>query len=276
MSTPELRAWILQNTEAGHDPAVLLDQLLAAGWKEDIALNALEQTLTERVAELQRKPIPEPDLKDHPIAMNLDGRVLPVLLSIKRPRLVVFSHFLTDEECDALIDAARPRLAPSTVLADATGHDEHHAGRVSEGMFFGRCETPLIQGIEERISQLVNWPIDQGETLQILRYGLGGKYDPHFDYFDPSIPGSAEPLKVAGNRVGTLIMVLQSPSKGGATIFPDAGIEVYPQRGQAIFFSYDRPDPSTHTLHGGAPVVEGEKWIATKWFRERPFPTSAR
>jgi prolyl 4-hydroxylase len=38
-----------------------------------------------------------------------------------------------------------------------------------------------------------------------------------------------------------------------------------------VFFSYERPDPSTRTLHGGAPVLAGEKWIATKWLRERRF-----
>ena len=38
-----------------------------------------------------------------------------------------------------------------------------------------------------------------------------------------------------------------------------------------VFFSYDRPDPATRTLHGGAPVLAGEKWVATKWLREREF-----
>jgi prolyl 4-hydroxylase len=27
----------------------------------------------------------------------------------------------------------------------------------------------------------------------------------------------------------------------------------------------------TLTLHGGTPVAEGEKWIATRWMRERPY-----
>lgn len=40
-------------------------------------------------------------------------------------------------------------------------------------------------------------------------------------------------------------------------------------KGNAVFFSYDRAHPMTRTLHAGAPVVEGEKWIATKWLRER-------
>ena len=46
---------------------------------------------------------------------------------------------------------------------------------------------------------------------------------------------------------------------------------VAPKRGNAVFFSYDRAHPVTRTLHGGAPVLAGEKWIATKWLRERRF-----
>lgn len=271
MSTPELRQWILQNTEAGHPPEQLLQKLVGAGWNEDIALDALETTLRDRVAELTARPVPAPLLTDSPTAIDVDGQVISVLLALKQPKLVLFANFLSGDECDAIMAAAKPRLAPSTVLGDETGANESHAGRVSEGMFFARCETPLIQRVEERISALLNWPIDHGETIQVLRYGVGGKYDPHFDYFDPTLPGSTEPLRLAGNRVGTLIMVLQTPQKGGSTVFPDAGLEIYAQRGNAVFFSYDRPDPVTRSLHGGSPVTAGEKWIATKWLRERPF-----
>ncbi len=42
-------------------------------------------------------------------------------------------------------------------------------------------------------------------------------------------------------------------------------------KGNAVFFSYDRPHAVTRTLHGGAPVIEGEKWVATKWLREGVF-----
>ena len=38
-----------------------------------------------------------------------------------------------------------------------------------------------------------------------------------------------------------------------------------------VFFSYDRPHPATRTLHGGAPVDAGEKWVAAKWLREGKF-----
>jgi len=57
----------------------------------------------------------------------------------------------------------------------------------------------------------------------------------------------------------------------GSTVFPDIPMEVRAVAGNAVFFAYDTPDPSSRTLHGGAPVGEGEKWVAVKWFRQGPF-----
>ena len=106
----------------------------------------------------------------------------------------------------------------------------------------------------------------------MLRYRPGTEYKPHYDYFDPGEPGTPAILKRGGQRVASLVCYLNTPEKGGATIFPDIGLEVAPvKRQRACFFSYDRPHPSTRTLHGGAPVIAGEKWVATKWLREGKF-----
>ena len=78
-------------------------------------------------------------------------------------------------------------------------------------------------------------------------------------------------MKRGGQRVATLVIYLNNPEAGGGTSFPDVGVEVAPRRGNAVFFSYAAPDPSTKSLHGGSPVVRGEKWIATKWLREGEF-----
>ena len=78
-------------------------------------------------------------------------------------------------------------------------------------------------------------------------------------------------LKRGGQRVASIVMYLNTPLRGGATTFPDARFEVAAIKGNAVFFSYDRPHPMTATLHGGAPVVEGEKWVATKWLRAHRF-----
>jgi prolyl 4-hydroxylase len=117
----------------------------------------------------------------------------------------------------------------------------------------------------------MGWPLENGEGLQLLRYGPGAEYQPHYDYFDPIYLGTPTNLKRGGQRVASLVCYLNTPARGGATVFPDVPLDVAPVMGNAVFFSYERPHASTRTLHGGAPVVEGEKWVATKWVREGFF-----
>ncbi len=144
--------------------------------------------------------------------------------------------------------------------------------RTSDGMFFQRGENARwCSPLKSALPRLLQWPIENGEGLQVLHYRPGAEYKPHYDYFDPHEPGTPTIVKRGGQRVGTLVMYLNTPEKGGGTTFPDVLLEVAPQRGNAVFFSYERPHPSTQTLHGGAPVIAGEKWIATKWLREREF-----
>jgi prolyl 4-hydroxylase len=187
------------------------------------------------------------------------------------PRVVVLSGFLSPQECDALVDAARPRLARSLTVQTQTGGEEVNADRTSQGMFFDRGETPLLQAIEARIARLVNWPVEHGEGIQVLHYRPGAEYKPHYDYFDPEQPGTPTILRRGGQRVATLVMYLNDPQAGGGTTFPDVGLEVAPRKGSVVFFNYDRPHPATRSLHGGAPVVAGDKWVATKWLREGVF-----
>jgi len=214
---------------------------------------------------------PEPDLFDFPRVLDVAGRKVDVLLSVDSPRVVLLGGFLSDRECDALITSARSRLNPSTVLHSESGVQCEDEWRTSEGMFFGRGETALIQEIENRISLAVNWPIANGEGVQVLRYGVGAQYKPHYDYFDPNLPGSAETLKRGGQRVATVIIYLNDVEAGGGTSFPNAGIVIAPKKGHALFFSYPDSETYRNSLHSGMPVVSGEKYIAVKWLRQGVF-----
>ena len=275
--TDDLRRWIVAQAEAGCRPQDVLDAMKASGWDEEVAMQAMEETLTARLAELHRpveEPLPPPVPVPNPAAGTLlraDGREVKVQMSMALPRVVLFGGLLADEECESLIALAEPRLVRSETVDNATGGSEVNAARTSDGMFFERGETPLIARIEKRLADLVGWPLDHGEGLQILRYRPGAEYKPHHDYFDPKHPGTARILERGGQRVGTLVLYLNTPAGGGATTFPDVGLEVAAVRGNAVFFSYDRAHPSTKTLHGGAPVTAGEKWVATKWLREGVF-----
>ncbi len=276
--TPELRQWIVAQAEAGHPPDAVLAAMRAAGWNEDSAIAAMESTLERHLDERTvadslppAVPVPGPDLAGSPLYLDAGDRRVPVLMAMQAPRIVVFGEVLTGAECEALIELARPRLARSLTVATRTGGEELNADRTSQGMFFQRGEAPVVSCLERRLARLVNWPLDNGEGLQILQYRPGAEYKPHYDYFDPAEPGTPTIVQRGGQRVGTVVVYLSEPEQGGGTIFPDVGLEVAPKRGNAVFFSYERPHPSTRTLHGGAPVIAGEKWIATKWLRERRF-----
>nr|WP_315430324.1 2OG-Fe(II) oxygenase [uncultured Albidiferax sp.] len=276
--TPALRQWIIDQAEAGFAPDVVLKSMQASGWTEDVAIEAMETTLAAHLQATQERkllptavPVPQPALDDAPLQLDAGDRMVQVLSVMRRPHLVVFGNLLSAEECAELVALAEPRLSRSLTVETKSGGEEVHVDRTSDGMFFTRGENPLVQRIEARIARLLDWPLQNGEGLQMLRYQPGAQYKPHYDYFDPQEPGTPTILKRGGQRVATLIMYLGEPEKGGATIFPDVHLEVAPQRGNAVFFSYDRPHPSTQSLHGGAPVLAGEKWIATKWLREREF-----
>ncbi|MBX3637627.1 MAG: 2OG-Fe(II) oxygenase [Rubrivivax sp.] len=275
--TDDLRRWIVEQAESGCRPADVLEAMKASGWEESVAVAALEQTLRQRLAQLDEEelppptPVPQPALESASPIVQVGGREVRVLTTMKLPRVIVFGGLLSDEECEALMALAKPRLLRSETVDNATGGSEVNAARTSDGMFFERGETPLIAGIERRIAYLVRWPLENGEGIQILRYRPGAEYRPHHDYFDPVHPGTARILQRGGQRVGTLVMYLNTPEGGGATTFPEVGLEVAPVRGNAVFFSYDRAHPATKTLHGGAPVLAGEKWVATKWLRQGVF-----
>lgn len=276
--TPELRQWIVDQAKAGRPPDEVLKSMMASGWQEEVALVALENTLSGFLkdhAEANGLPVPvlvpEPDLSGAPSSLVVDGHEVQILMSMRNPRVIVFGNMMSHEECDQLMALSRPRLSRSETVVTSTGASEVNVARTSDGMFFGRAENELCARVEARIAALLNWPVENGEGLQVLRYRPGAEYKPHFDYFDPSQPGTPTILKRGGQRVGTVVIYLNTPEGGGGTTFPDVNVEVAPIKGNAVFFSYDRPHPMTRTLHGGAPVLAGEKWVTTKWMREGRF-----
>lgn len=188
------------------------------------------------------------------------------------PRVFYFPKFLAPKECDKIIEQATPHLTRSTVLNDKGGAIDNR--RTSEGMFFPQQpQQENLKKIEERIAKITNLPIENGEGLQILHYGQGAEYQPHHDYFVVSLPGGKESLARGGQRVASFLIYLNTPKKGGETIFPMADVSVNPKKGDAILFYNTTPDgkDDPRSLHGGAPVVEGEKWLLTKWIRQGEF-----
>ena len=215
--------------------------------------------------------MPTPQLDTSGSMVDAGDKWVNVSQRLHAPDLCVFSNLLSVAECETLVEAAKPRLLRSRTIDTQTGGEALNRDRTSDGMFFTRFEDAIVQRVELRVAKLLRWPVQNFEGMQVLRYRNGAQYKPHYDYFDTGEPATPALLARGGQRVATLIMYLQAPERGGATVFPDAAISVPPIRGSAVFFSYADANPDSLSLHGGAPVKAGEKWIATLWLRERKF-----
>jgi prolyl 4-hydroxylase len=270
--TPALRAWLTEQQAAGFGADQLLKSLIDAGWGDALARHVLAMP-TQLAPDNLPSPlsVPWPAHAGERLALDAGDRQVNAITVLQDPPLLVLEGLLSHAECQALIAAAAPRMSRSLTVDMKTGGEETNDGRTSEGMFFERGENALVRCIEARIGQLLDWPVHNGEGLQVLHYGPGAEYQPHYDFFDPAEPGTASILQRGGQRVATLVIYLNEPEAGGATIFPDAALTVVPKCGNAVFFNYSQPSPVSRTLHGGAPVLSGDKWIATKWLREREF-----
>lgn len=203
-------------------------------------------------------------------AIESRGQTVRVLLSggDVSCRIAVFDGVLSAAECARLIELAQPKLARSTVCGDGAA-DVVDPIRTSDHTFLARAVDPLLAIIDERISDLVHFAVPYGEALQVLRYRPGQEYRVHSDAFPAT---DAARIGTSGNRVGTFLIYLTDPPTGGATILPRLELAVHPHAGMGFWFEYPAGAPWIHDAdHVGSPPLTGEKWAATKWFRERTF-----
>ncbi|MBO9749334.1 2OG-Fe(II) oxygenase [Xanthomonas phaseoli pv. dieffenbachiae] len=200
----------------------------------------------------------------------LDGRRVRLIARMRAPRLILLDDVLDPDECAALIELARPRLARSQIIntGDRAASAIASYTRTSQSTFITPQESALVAAIERRIAALLEWPVDHLEHIQVVRYGAGADFVPHHDYFDIGLSATEALLQRGGNRIGSMLLYLNVPESGGTTVFSDVEIDVVPQCGSALYFGYPHPDPSSLTLHAGAPVLAGEKWLATFFVRE--------
>ncbi|XZG71573.1 2OG-Fe(II) oxygenase [Chitinibacteraceae bacterium HSL-7] len=288
----EWQTWILENVDRGCSPQTIVDVMVDKNFDPMFA-NAIvfhyvstsgkgqggtAATLPGAPSAQQRAlstgyEYEKPRLPMDQAVIHAGDRDVRVAMRMERPVVVVFEDVLSHEECDELIRQSEARLKRSAIVDPTTGVDTVIDDRTSYGTFFHVRENEFITKLDERLAALMHWPVEKGEGIQILNYQIGAEYKPHYDYFPPQDAGSHAHLSNAGQRVATLVMYLNDVEEGGETIFPELGLSVPPRKGSAVYFEYcnskSQVDPLT--LHGGAPVRKGEKWIATKWLRERNF-----
>lgn len=290
--SPELGRWIGEHLDRGRPPAELLATMVGEQMDTRVASAILAAFLEARDG---RRALPvdslvvEDDRLDGAASpgraaariaagprLHANDRRIDVLARHARPTLALLGGVLSAAECEALIAFAKPRLRPSTVVDPTTGADRVEAHRTSFGMFFRLNETEFIARLDRRLSELMNLPIESGEGLQVVYYPPGAHSAPHFDFLVPSNEANRASIARSGQRVSTLVVYLNDVEAGGETVFPHLGWSVTPKLGNGLYFEYvdARGELDESSLHAGNAVHGGEKWVVTKWMRERRFVTA--
>ncbi|MGH8312286.1 MAG: 2OG-Fe(II) oxygenase [Gammaproteobacteria bacterium] len=203
------------------------------------------------------------------IVTTISGKSLPTIGAVSDS-----PNIIDEQLCDYLINLAASRVRPSGVVDPASGKPLQSNLRTSSSMNFQLSMYDAAVGLVcRRLASLAGSTVTHAEPLSVLRYMPGQEYKPHYDHFAVDEQGAPRVRDGNGQRVATVFVYLNDVQAGGETNFPRLGVRVQPAKGKAVAFqncdAHGQPNPDM--LHAGMPVMHGEKWLATLWFRERPF-----
>uniref|UniRef100_A0A4W6E654 procollagen-proline 4-dioxygenase n=1 Tax=Lates calcarifer TaxID=8187 RepID=A0A4W6E654_LATCA len=187
-----------------------------------------------------------------------------------RPRIVRYHDIVSDKEMEKVKELAKPRLRRATVHDPQTGKLTTAHYRVSKSAWLGAYEHPVVDKINQRIEDITGLDVTTAEDLQVANYGVGGQYEPHFDFGRKDEPDAFEELGT-GNRIATWLLYMSDVQAGGATVFTDVRAAVWPKKGTAVFWYnlYPSGEGDYRTRHAACPVLVGNKWVSNKWIHER-------
>lgn len=186
------------------------------------------------------------------------------------PRIVRYHDIVSDTEMEKVKELAKPRLRRATISNPVTGVLETAHYRISKSAWLGAFEHPVVDRINQRIEDITGLDVTTAEELQVANYGVGGQYEPHFDFGRKDEPDAFEELGT-GNRIATWLLYMSDVPAGGATVFTDVGAALWPKKGTAVFWYnlYPSGDGDYRTRHAACPVLVGNKWVSNKWIHER-------
>lgn len=185
-----------------------------------------------------------------------------------RAEIWAIGDVFDEDECNRLIALIDKTAIPSEVLS----HGQTDTWRTSSsGNVDGH--DPFIQAIERKIDNLLGLPHEYGELMQGQRYEVGQEFKYHLDLFWTKADYWKAEASRGGQRTITAMAYLNDVEEGGETAFTQLGLAVKPRRGALLIWNNNLPDgtPNDDTMHAGAPVIKGVKYIVTKWYRSRKW-----
>lgn len=180
----------------------------------------------------------------------------------------VYPNFITEEECSYILELSKEHFEDSIVIA---GYDS--SIRKSKTCWLPKTDDK-IRAIIQRVCDIHNYPIENAEDLQVVKYDPNGYYNEHHDSCCDENEKCAEFITRGGNRVITMVIYLNDGFSGGSTRFINLNQDIKPDKNSGIlFYPMNKKGDKCHrkALHAGMPVSSGQKYIANVWIRERLF-----
>jgi prolyl 4-hydroxylase len=174
-------------------------------------------------------------------------------------------NILTSKECQKLIKYSKSKELTNSYVFD-NDTNVINDNRKSKTTWFKLNENEIESKCSKIAKKLTNKNDCNLENLQLVYYEPGGYFRPHHD-----ATKNVNIDTVVTSREYTLLIYLNDIEEGGETVFPNLNLEIKPKKGKGILFRTldDNDEIIPESLHGGNPVIKGEKWICNKWIHNR-------
>ncbi|KAK9505080.1 hypothetical protein O3M35_009222 [Rhynocoris fuscipes] len=187
-----------------------------------------------------------------------------------KPRIILYRQAMDDSEIEVIKRLAQPRLQRATVQNHKTGELETVHYRISKSAWLTDAESEVVARVSRRVEDMTGLTTSTAEELQVVNYGIGGHYEPHFDFARREEKNAFKSLGT-GNRIATVLFYMSDVLQGGATVFPTLKLALWPEKGTAAFWLnlHSDGEGDKKTWHAACPVLAGSKWVSNKWLHER-------
>ena len=198
--------------------------------------------------------------------------VVPNAWKVDTPLIQAYEihEFFTPEECQKTIDVINQNLyqsgvtggTPSTYRTSRTNHLED-------------VDLEWAKIIDIKIASVLGVSPKFSEGTQGQRYDETQYFKEHVDWFpDDYLDDDSAGMRELGNRTWSFMVYLNTVEEGGETLFRRINRKFVPRQGTALVWNNLYPDGhgNPFTIHEAMPVTKGNKWVITKWFRERENP----
>lgn len=188
----------------------------------------------------------------------------------KEPLVLTIDNFLTQDECNHMINISKNSMVRSLVSYEKQGAES--SGRTSLNTWIQHNHDEITQNIGEKIASVVGIPLENAEAYQVIYYDTNAEYRNHYDSWDHD--GSEKTLrcmKYGGARLKTALVYLNEVEEGGSTLLNRVNVNVLPKQGKLLVFENTYSGTNVkHPLseHAGMPVIKGEKYACNLWFKE--------